>query len=132
MELTRRLPGRVVGSMTTMATRFLPGTRARILDESDRRTTLRIDVGYRETQRLTVLFPEAWRALAPLPAFESTSAAGEYRVAASTEAGCVLVQRELTVKPAEVQPAGYPAVRKFFDEAAKGDSAVLAFEKGPS
>jgi len=132
LELAMPLPGRDLGTMRTMATQFLLASSADILNETERKTPLRIDGGYQETDRLTIELPAGWRALEPYPASEAQSAVGSYSVTASAEKEKLTVLRTLSVKPATVAPADYAPVKKFFDAVARGDASMVGLEKTAS
>jgi transglutaminase superfamily protein len=131
LDVSMPLPGRDMGTMRTMATQFLLASRAEILSETERRSPLRVQAGYRETDRTTLDVPAGWRALSPLPSVQSTSALGEYRMGARVEGGRLIVERELIVRAGTVGPAAYGPVKKFFDDVARGDASAIAFEAAP-
>jgi len=131
LDISMPLPGRDLGSIRTMAGHFLMPTSADILNESDRKSVLKIRAGYREIERMSIEVPEGWRVSHSVPSVEASSPAGRYTLSSAVDGNRLVLDRELIVSPATVAPAEYAPVKKFFDEVARGDAAMVAFEKQP-
>ncbi|HET6373430.1 MAG TPA: DUF3857 domain-containing protein [Candidatus Polarisedimenticolia bacterium] len=132
LDLWMPLPGKDLGDLRTMASRFLLSSRAERLEQSERTTPLRIEAGYQETDRTVIHLPDGWRVAGSPPATRVTGPVGEFLLETSTESGTLILQRSLTMKAATVAPGDYAPVKKFFDDIFKADGAALAFEKIPS
>jgi len=129
LEFRIPLPGKDLGTLMTMPTQFLLGTRAPTFNDKERTTPLRMDAGYEESERTIIEIPAGWK-LASLPTPSSSSSpVGEYELTASEEDGKIIVDRRLSILGGTVPAAEYQAVREFFRAVARGDTAGIAFEK---
>ncbi len=129
LEIRMPLPGKDLGTLMTMSTQFLLGTRAPTFNDKERTTPLRMNAGYEESERTIIEIPEGWK-LAGLPTPSSSSSpVGEYELTASEAEGKIIVDRRLSILGGTVPAAEYQAVREFFRAVAKGDTAGIAFEK---
>jgi hypothetical protein len=130
IDLAMKPPGRQVGSMRMMPLSFLLPSLLETLPAGERRTPLVIGEGYREAETSRFPLPSGFTVGSDLPSVELSSAAGTYRLKSWLEEGTLVTERELVVRPARVEPAGYTELKRFFDEIARADASTVVLKQG--
>lgn len=130
MEYWMPLPGKDLGDLRTIDVGVGLSTRADRLPAGERTSRIVLNDAFVETSRTEIVVPAEWHVTPPLPAAESTSEAGNYKLTVQQDGDRVIIARTLEVKAARIAPSAYAAVRSFFDAVARGDSAEIVLEKG--
>ncbi|MGH9866659.1 MAG: DUF3857 domain-containing protein [Candidatus Polarisedimenticolia bacterium] len=132
-ELSMKAPGPQGGAVLRMIpVSFLLPTRAATLPAGPRRTPMLVEEGFREAEETRLAIPAGWEVTSAMTAVDASGPSGTYRLEIRREGDGVVMVRELTMRAGRVDTKDYDAMKRFFDDVARGDATTIILEKKPA